>query len=161
MAFDVGEVAVDDPRNRNDVRDALHPLTQNIVGDAERLEEASILRDGEEFFVGDGDHGVDGRRSARPCHVSACLHAALAFEAEGLRDHRDRKRAHFAGKRSDDGSCAGAGATAEAGGDEDHVRAFEGFNNFSRRSSRRGFAANLRVGAGAKAICQLHAQVGS
>ena len=40
----VGEVAVDDAGNRDDVGDALHRLPQDVVGDAERFEEARVLR---------------------------------------------------------------------------------------------------------------------
>ena len=39
----VGEVAVDDAGNGDDVGDALHRLAQDVVGHAERLEEAGIL----------------------------------------------------------------------------------------------------------------------
>ena len=40
----VGEVAVDDAGNGDDVADALHGLAQDVVGDAEGFEEAGVLR---------------------------------------------------------------------------------------------------------------------
>ena len=56
------------------------------------------------------------------------------------------------------GRSAGAGAAAEAGGDEDHVSAFEGFNDlvgvFERSS-----AADIGIGAGAEAAGELRAEL--
>ena len=40
---DVGEVAIDQARRGDDVADALHGLAQNVVGDAERFEEAGAV----------------------------------------------------------------------------------------------------------------------
>src|SRR5437899_3014146 len=39
----VGKVAVDDAWNGNDVRDALHRLAKNVIGNSKRLEETCIL----------------------------------------------------------------------------------------------------------------------
>ena len=49
--------------------------------------------------------------------------APRALEAERRRHDPDRQRAKLARDPRDDRSGAGAGATAFAGGDEDHVRA--------------------------------------
>ena len=89
---------------------------------------------------------------------SACGHAALAFEGEGPGDDGDGERAHFAGERSDDRRGAGAGAAAEAGGDEDHVRAFEGFDDLVGVFER-GAAADVGIGAGAEAGGELDAEL--
>ena len=42
-AADVGEIAIDQAGRGDDVADALHRLAQNVVGDAERFEEAGAL----------------------------------------------------------------------------------------------------------------------
>ena len=84
--------------------------------------------------------------------------AALAFKGEGLGNHSDGERAHLAGQRGDDGSGAGAGASAETGGDKDHVRAFEGLDDlFSVFES--ATAADFRIGARAQAVSQLGAKL--
>jgi hypothetical protein len=153
----VGEVTVDDPRNRDDVRDALHALAQDVVGDAEGFKEAGVFGDGEELLIGDDDGSVDRFHQLRDAALGL-LHAALAFEGKGLRDHSNRERAHFAGQRGDDGSGAGTGAAAEAGGNEDHVGTFKGFDDLVGVFER-GFAADFRIGARAQAVGQLHAKL--
>ena len=62
------------------------------------------------------------------------------------------------GQRRDDRRGAGAGAAAEAGGDEDHVGAFEGFDDLVGIFER-GFAADFRIRARAQAVGQLHAEL--
>ena len=54
----VGEVAVDDAGNRDDVGNPLHALPQNVVGNAERFEEARILRHRQQLFIGNHDRRV-------------------------------------------------------------------------------------------------------
>ena len=153
----VGEVAVDDAGDGDDVGDALHALAEHVVGDAEGLEEAGVLGDGEQLLVGDDDHGVDAVEQL--LHAALGLrHAALAFEGEGPGDDGDGERAHLAGERRDDGRGAGAGAAAEAGGDEDHVGAFEGFDDLLGIFER-GLAADVGVGAGAEAAGELDAEL--
>ncbi len=153
----VGEVAVDDAGDGDDVGDALNALAEDVVGDAEALEEAGVLGDGEELFVGDDDEGVDGLEQL--LHAAFGLHhAALAFEGEGAGDDRDGERAHLAGERGDDRGGAGAGASAEAGGDEDHVGAFEGFDDLVGVFEG-GAAADVGVGAGAQAAGELDAEL--
>jgi hypothetical protein len=61
--------------------------------------------------------------SARP---ASALHAAAAFPVEGLGHHAHGQDAHFLGHAGDHRRRAGAGAAAHAGGDEQHVRAFDG-----------------------------------
>ena len=73
--FHVGEVAVDDAGDGDDVGDALHALAEHVVGDAEGLEEAGIFGDGEQLLVGDDDHGVDA--------LEQLLHAALGLRPCG------------------------------------------------------------------------------
>ena len=145
------------PGNGDDVGDALHRLAQNVVGDAERLEEARVLGDRQQLFVGDDDGGVHRVDQLLQAALRLVL-AALAFEGERLGDHRDRERAHFAGQRRDDRRRARAGAATKTGGDEDHVRAFERFDDFVG-IFQRSLAANVGIGARAQAIGQLDAKL--
>ena len=56
----VGEVQVDQSRDRDEVGDALHALAQNIVGHLERLDDGRALLDHlQQAIIGDDDEGVD------------------------------------------------------------------------------------------------------
>ncbi len=77
------------------------------------------------------------------------LDALGAFEREGAGDHADGERADFLGDLRDDGGCAGAGAAAHAGGDEDHVTALERFVQLLRGFFG-GLASHFRVAASAE-----------
>src|SRR5258708_37020545 len=119
--FHVGKVAVDDAGNSDDVGDALHRLTKDVVGNAEGVEEACAALDGfHQALVGnhnDGGHSANEfLRSLFRLH-----HAALAFESERFCDHADAKRAELAVNRSDHGSRAAAAASAEAVRNEEPV----------------------------------------
>src|SRR5271156_134485 len=156
--FHVGEVAIDDAGNGDDVRNALHGLAQDIVGDAEGFEEAGAVLDAiHQPLVGNDDDGVNAADQFGE-RLFGLLHAALAFEREGLRRNGDSERAEFAGKIRNDRSGAAAGAAAQTGGDEYHVRAIESFENFFRVLER-GFAADLGIGAGAESFSELRAQL--
>ena len=153
----VGEVAVDDAGNGDDVGDSLHTLAEHVVGDAEALEEAGVLGHGEELFVGDDDECVD--RLDQLLHAALGLHhAALAFKRKGAGDDGDGQRAHLAGQRCDDGSSSGARATTETRGDEDHVRAFERFDDLVRVFEG-GAASDVGVCACAEAAGELDAEL--
>jgi hypothetical protein len=93
----VGKVAVDDARDSDDVGDSLHSLTKNVIGDAEGFEEARVLSDGQQFFVGDHDGGVDRLHEFGNAALRL-LHAAFAFKGKRLGHHGDGERAHFAGQ---------------------------------------------------------------
>ena len=56
------------------------------------------------------------------------------------------------------GRGAGAGAAAEAGGDEDHVGAFQRLDDLVG-VFQRGLAADLGIGAGAEAVGELDAEL--
>jgi len=60
--------------------------------------------------------------------------------------------------RSDNRSCAGAGAAAEAGGDEDHVGAFESFDDLVGIFEG-GAAADVGIGSGAEAHGEADAEL--
>ena len=86
------------------------------------------------------------------------LHAPLAFEAERLRHHGHGQRAHLAGERGDDRRRARAGAAAETGGDEHHVRAFERLDDLVGIFER-SLAPAFGIRARAQAIGQLDAEL--
>ena len=155
--FHVGEVAVDDARDRDDVGDTLHALAKDVVGHAERFEEARVLGDSQKLFIRNHDGGVDRFHQ----FVDAALglhHAPLPFKREWLGDHGDGERAHFAGERSDDRRCAGSGSAAQTGGDEDHVSAFERFDDLVGIFER-CLAADFGVGASTQPVGQFHAEL--
>ena len=56
------------------------------------------------------------------------------------------------------GAAPGAGAAAESGGDEHHVGAFEGFDDFVGVFER-GLASDVGIGARAEAVGELHAEL--
>src|SRR5438874_619043 len=156
--FHVGKVAIDDARHGDDVGDALHGLAENVVGDAERVKEAGAALDGvHQALVGNHDDGVY-RADQFLERLLGLHHAALAFEQKRLCDHGYAQRAQFARKRSDHWRGPAAGAAAEAGSDENHVRAFECLDDFFRVFER-SLAANLRIGARAESLSELGAEL--
>ena len=119
--FHIGKVAIDDAGHGDNVRDALHRLAKNVVGDAEDVVETSAALDGvHQTLVGYDDDGVDGADQFLE-RLLGLHHAALAFEDERFGDHGDAERAQFAGERSHHGRSAAAGATAKAAGYKNHV----------------------------------------
>src|SRR6266536_1584184 len=153
----VGKIAVDDARNGDDVGDTLHALPQNVVGDAEGLEEAGVFRHSEQFLIWNDDGGVNRLHQFRDAALGL-LHASFAFEREGLGDDGHGERAHLAGERGDDRGGAGAGAAAESGGYEDHIRAFESLDDFVGILER-SLAADFGVRARAEAVGEFHAEL--
>ena len=82
---------------------------------------------------------TQSRRSSQA--ALGLLHAPLALELERLGHHGDRQRAEFGGEARDDRRRAGAGAAAEARGDEHHVGAVERLDQLLGVLER-GFAAD-------------------
>ena len=92
---DVGEVAVDDPGDGNDIGDALHALQQDLVRDAKRLEETrALVHELHQALVGNADDRVDRGREFRQ-RLLGLQHAPLALESEGLGHDRHGQRAEF------------------------------------------------------------------
>ena len=82
---DVGEVAIDQAGRGDDVADALHGLAQNVVGDAERFEEAGAAGNQfEQTVVGNGDDGVHRAAESRRGPRSACFMRRGPSKANGL-----------------------------------------------------------------------------
>ena len=94
--------------------------------------------------------------SARP--RSACAMRRLPSKANGLVTTATVSAPSLAGERGDDRRGAGAGAAAEAGGDEDHVGAFERLDDLVGVFER-GLAADFGIGAGAEAVGELGAEL--
>src|SRR3954468_23953436 len=121
---DVGEVEVDQAGDRDQVRDALDALAQDVVGHAEGVEDRRApLDDGEQAVVRDDDQRVDDLAQALDA-LLGLARAVGALELEGPRDDADGERADLVlGDVGDDRRRAGARAAALARRDEHHVRA--------------------------------------
>src|SRR4051794_2962569 len=155
----VGEVEVDQAGDRDQVRDALDALAEDVVGLAERVEDArAALDDGQQLLVRDDDQRVH--------HLAQAVDALLrltrplrALEGERPRDHADRQRPDLVlGDLGDDRRRAGTRAAALAGGDEDHVGALERLLDVVTRLGGRALA-DLRVRARPEALGERRADV--
>ena len=123
-ALDVGEVEIDDGGEKDQLNDGFDRLGQDFIGFGEGFGNREIARSHQEFVVGDDDDRIDGVfQFGQP--GDAILDAGFALEGEGAGDDGDGKRAFLTGDLGDDRARAGAGSTAHAGGDEDHVRALD------------------------------------
>ena len=159
----VGEVEVDHRRQGDQVGDPLHALAQHVVGDLEGLDHRGLLVEHlEQAVVGDDDQGVDLGGELLDA-LAGLVAAAGALEAERLGDDADGERADLAGEAGDDRGGAAAGATAGAGGDEDHVGALQQALDLVLLLEG-GAVADLGVGAGAEAarllVADVHGDVG-
>ncbi len=129
----VGEVEVDQPGPDHQLADAADAVREDRVGVLERVERRQVRAgEVEQAVVLDDQHRVDVIFE----HAEALERqprAAAAFEAEGEGDHADDERARFARQRGHHRRRAGAGATAEAGGHEDEVRALHRLPDGRRR----------------------------
>ena len=148
------------PGNRNDVGDALHTLAQNVVGDAEALEEACVLGNRQQLLVGDHDHRVHALEQFLQAALGL-LQTALALERERPRDDRNGQNPHLAGERRNHWSRPGSGASAKARRHKHHVRAFESlddlFGIFERRATAHvGIRARTQPGSQPHAKLQLY-----
>ena len=107
-----------------------------------------VVGDLEEPLVRNDDQRVD--RLLEGLDALLGLHgAASALETERPGDDTDGQRAEGTGDLGDDRGTAGAGATAFAGGDEDHVGALEGVLDLVAMLVG-GLTPDLGVGAGAE-----------
>src|SRR5690348_2824122 len=156
--FDVGKIAIDDARHGDDVGNALYSLAQDVVGNAERVEETGAALDGvHQALIGDHNHSVDGADEFLQ-GLLGLKHAALAFEREGLRHNRHAQRAKLARQRSYNRRGAAARASTEAGRDENHVRAFESLNDLLGIFER-SLSADFRIGARSEPLGELCAKL--
>ena len=132
-----------------EIGDALDTVEQDLVRALEGVEHGDLLvRDGQQSIVGDHDEGVDLGLQGGDAGLRLGG-AATALEGEGAGDHADGQRAEAAGDLGNDGSAAGAGAAALAGGHEDHVGPAEDLFDLLGVVLG-GTLADLGVGAGAE-----------
>ena len=141
------------------VGNALGALGKNPIGVGEGLQHGGLLLgDVEELVVGDDDEGVDAVGQGLDALLGGLL-ALATLKGEGLGDDGDGQRADLV--HSDvrnDGSSAGTGAAALAGGDEDHVGAGQGLGDVVAALVS-CLAADLGVSAGAQAAREVGADV--
>ena len=113
----------------DDFSNTAHRVFQHVVG----MGKGFVLRDivaqhFKQLFVEHHDQGVHIGFEFGQTAVGIG-HAATAFKLEGLGDHAHGQNAHFAGYACNHGGSASTGAAAHAGGNEEHVRAFNGSAN--------------------------------
>ena len=143
----------------DDFGNAAHGVFQHVVGIGEGFVLAYIVAQHfEKFLVEHHDQGVDVGLQLGQTGIGI-FHARAAFELEGLGHHAHGQDAHLFGHLGDDGSGAGSGAAAHAGGDEEHVGAFQrnadvGFGLLGGQFALVGTAARAQA-----ALAQLDAAV--
>src|SRR4029077_9768617 len=140
------------------VGDPLDTGEQHLVGGLERVEDAHVpVGDGKKPVVRDDDQRVD--LAAQPLDPGLGLHhAALALEAERPGHYADGERAEGPRDVRDDRRATGAGATALAGRDEDHVGALEHLLDLLAVILGR-LAADIGVGSGAQSPGEFTADI--
>src|SRR5215207_5468060 len=167
---DVGEVEVDEARQRDQVGDALHALAQDVVRHPEGVDHRSgLVEHREQARVRDYDQRVDLAGEVLHALVGL-LAAARALERERLGHDSDGERTDLTGDARHDRRRTGAGAAARARGDEHHVRSLELALDLvvvldgrgtaevrvrARAQSTRGVAADVQPGAGGRALERL------
>src|SRR5207253_5390668 len=115
--------------NGDDFADPLDALAKHVVDDPERVDDARVLLDDvTQAVVGNRDERIDLRLELLGRLLRDDL-APLTLEAEWLGDDADREGAGFLRDLGDDRRRAGARATAQPGGDEDHVRLGDGLGD--------------------------------
>ncbi len=155
---DVGEVEVDEPGDQDQIRDPLHRLLQDRIGDAKRGDQrGAAVHHREQSLVGDRNQRVHDR--AQRLEPGFGLdHALPALEGEGLGHDRDGQDAEVLRERRDHRRSPGPGAAAEPGGDEHHVGAAQQPRDLIRIFLR-GAATDLGIRAGAQAPGELGAEL--
>ena len=154
----VGKIEVDEARVADQVRDALHRLTQHVVRDLERVGKGDLLVGRVlEALVRDDDERVDLGLELFDARFRL-RHAAAAFKTEGLRHDADGQDARLARDLGNNGRAARAGAAAHASGDEDHIGVLERLGDLVA-ALLGALAADLRVGARALTVRQLFADL--
>ena len=145
-AGDVSEVEVDEAGVLDKVGNAGDGLTQNVVRYLKRVCESYLLISRVfQAVVRDDKQRID--LAEQLLDTGVCLvHTALALELERRSDNADGKYTGLARDIRDNGSRTGAGAAAHTGGDEQHVRIFNGLC-YVVLALLGGILADLRVGS--------------
>ena len=124
--FHVGKIAIDDAGNGDDVAEIPCTAWRRISSAMRNASKKLVPRSTVSIRRSLGITMTVSTQPINSCNrLFGLQHAALAFEGEWLGDHGNAQRAEFAGQRSYHRRGAAAGAAAESGGDENHVRAFE------------------------------------
>ena len=156
--FHIGEVEVDQARHDNQIRDALNRLAQDIVGNPECIEQTGTALEGrQQALVRNGDDGVDAFLQIR--ETAVCLRQSfLAFERKRLCNDGNGQGTEFRREAGDNRRGARTGAAAKTGGHEDHVRAFERFDDLFGVFER-GLPADIGIGSGSETFRQFRADL--
>ena len=153
----VGEVHVDQTGTTDHFGDAGYGAMQHFIRFAEGVQHRHVLaQDLHQLLIGDDDqrvHVLRQRFDAGMRHFQA-----PAFEHEGLGDHGHGQDTKLFRHFSDYRSSASTGAAAHAGGDEQHIRAVNGFSDFLAILQRR-FAPDFRIRARAQTLGDGNAQL--
>jgi hypothetical protein len=154
----VCEVEVDEPGHGDEIGDSLDALAKDVVDHPERVRHRRRLLDHlQQAVVLDDDEGVDAL-AQRLDSLLGLIRTQPAFEDERARDHAYCEGVELPSDFGHDRSATRASSPALARGDEDHVRALEGFLQFVPALGR-GFQADARVGARAEAAGRLRSDV--
>ena len=157
----VGEIQVDQPVHRDQLRNSAHRLQQHVVGLLKRFLERRVLaRDREQALIWNRDQRVD-RVLQLAQSFFRLRHAAAPFELERLGHDADGQRAELARDTRNHWRRAGSGAAAHSGGHEHHLGFRQDFAN-PLLVFERGLASDFRIAAGAASardlVADLHAQ---
>ena len=117
----VREVEIDEPLLDHKVSNAGDARAKHLIRHRESFGEGRLLvGDAEQVLIRDDNQRIDRLVQFGDAGFSD-PHAAPALEVERLGDDADREDTHLASGCRDDGGSACAGATAHAGGEENHV----------------------------------------
>ena len=105
----VREIEVDEAGHRDQVRNPLHTLPQDVVGDPKGLEHRRpLVHYLQQAIVGDDDQGIDLFPQLRDTPLSLGQ-PFPSFKRERFGDHRHGQRRKLLGDLGDHGRAAGAG----------------------------------------------------
>ena len=150
----VGKVEVDQARQGDQVADALHTLTKQVVGDPERVDHAgAALEDAHQPIVRDDDDRIGGILEALQPLVGGDG-ALLALESERPGHDGNGQSTELTGNPRDDRGATATGAATLTRRDEDEVAAAQSPAN-QLFALLQGQLAALEIATGAKAAGQL------
>ena len=148
--LNVREVAVDQRRAVNDIRDALDRLLQDLVRLLQGVGHGrAAIHELQKLIVRNHDQRIHDLLQLIDAGQRV-IHAGLRLETERLRHDADGQDAQILRELRDDGGRAGAGAAAHTAGHDDHVSVFDQFLDLVRVFIR-GLLSDLRLRARAAA----------
>src|SRR6202011_1173617 len=154
----VGEIEIDQAFLDHQIGDACDPGIEHLIGHRESIGESGFLVGyAKEILVWNDNQRIDRFLQFVDTGLSH-THAPRALELERLGDYADGQDAHIPGGAGDDRRGTGAGSTAHAGGDKDHVRPGQVIADFFDRFLRRG-PADFWLRSGAETFGDLKAHL--